>query len=262
MRTSPSLGRGVLDRVGEQVAQRLREPVGVGVAACPRGTGPSSKRRSASRLMPSHSSSHEAPQLDRLDAQELRLLGLGQQQQVVDQPADARDLGLHEALDAAHLLAGRARLRGEHFELAADHGQRRAQLVRGVGDERALAGERLGQAVEHVVEGVGEHAHLVALPAGVVDARVQVAGVDARGDRGHPAQRARHARADQVGAEQRADEREHAGEDERARDAVLGVRDGRQRLADADRHARCRPRTCTTRLSRRRSPTSGSASVE
>ena len=110
-------------------------------------------------------------------------------------------------------------LGGEHFELAADHRQRRAQLVRGVGDERALARERLGEAVEHVVEGVGEHPHLVALRPGVVDARVQVAGVDARGDRRHPPQRPRDARADQIGGEQRAREREQAGEDERARDA-------------------------------------------
>ena len=41
----------------------------------------------------------------------------------------------------------------------------------------------------------------------------------------------------EVGGEQRAGEREEPGEDERARDAALGVRDGRQRLADADRHA-------------------------
>ena len=54
-----------------------------------------------------------------------------------------------------------ARLAREHLELAADHGQRRAQLVRGVGDEAALAREGVLEPVEHVVEGVGEHAHLV-----------------------------------------------------------------------------------------------------
>ncbi len=65
--------------------------------------------------------------------------------------------------------------------------------MRGVGDERALAGERVGEAVEHVVEGVGQHPHLLALALDVVDARVQVAGVHLRGDRGHPPQRAREA---------------------------------------------------------------------
>ena len=63
---------------------------------------------------------------------------------------------------------------------------------------------------------------------------MQVAGVHARGDGGHPAQRARDARADQVGAEQRAGEREDAREDERARDAALGAGDRGQRLADPD----------------------------
>ncbi len=90
--------------------------------------------------------------------------------------------------------------------------------------------------VEHVVEGVGEHLDLLALAARVVDPRVQVARIDARRDGGHPAQRAREARAEQVGGEQRARERQQAGEDERARDAALGMCDGRERLADADRH--------------------------
>ena len=51
-------------------------------------------------------------------------------------------------------------LPGEDFELAADRGQRAAQLVRGVGDELALAGEGVVEAVEHVVEGLGEGAQL------------------------------------------------------------------------------------------------------
>ena len=39
----------------------------------------------------------EPAQVDRLDPQELRLLALGEQQQVVDEAADACDLGLNEA---------------------------------------------------------------------------------------------------------------------------------------------------------------------
>ena len=78
--------------------------------------------------------------------QELLLFGLGEQQQVVDQAGDSGDLGLHEALDAPHLLDRGVLLGAEHLELAADHRQRGAQLVRGVGDERALAGERLRRA--------------------------------------------------------------------------------------------------------------------
>ena len=67
--------------------------------------------------------------VDHLGAQEIGLLGLREQQQIVDEPADPRDLGLHESLDAADLLLGGVVLRGQHLELAADHGQRRAQLV-------------------------------------------------------------------------------------------------------------------------------------
>ena len=67
------------------------------------------------------------------------MLGLGEQQQVVDQPADAGDLALHVLLGAAHVVGGRVLLGGQHLELAADHRDRRAQLVRGVGDELALA---------------------------------------------------------------------------------------------------------------------------
>ena len=113
--------------------------------------------------------------------------------------------------------------------------------MRGVSDERALARECRGEPVEHVVEGVRQHLDLVALAARVVDARMQVAGVHARGDRRHAAQRQRDAGADQVGGEQRPREREHAGEDERARDAALGLCDRRKRLAHADRHAQRLP---------------------
>ena len=63
---------------------------------------------------------------------------------------------------------------------------------------------------------------------------MQVPGVNARGHRGHPAQRTRDTGADQIRAEQRADERENAREDERARDALLSVGDRGQRLSDAD----------------------------
>ena len=213
-------------------------------------------------------------QLDRLQAQELRLLGLGEHQEVVDEAGDAGDLRLHEALHASHLLAGGLLLGGQHLELAADHRQRRAQLVRGVGHERALARERVGEAVEHVVEGVGEHPHLLALALDVVDARVQVAGVHLRGHRGHPPQRAREARTDRQRGEQRPGEREQAREDERSRHAALRVGHARQRLPHPDRHPLATARspfdrlpsrsvgTLTGRLSRRSCPTSGRLRVE
>ncbi len=225
----------MVDRIAEQVAQRLRQTIRVG-----------SERAARNRPeleAPAREQAHPVPQLanvdrqvDRLDPQELDLLGLGQQQQIVHQAADPRDLGLQQSLDAAHLLAGRVDLGGQHFELAANHRQRRAQLVRGVRHERALARERVHQAVEHVIEGVGEDRHLVALPTRVVNARMQVARVHPRSHRGHPAQRPRQARADQIRGQQRAGERQQPGEDESAGDATLRAHDARQRLADADRH--------------------------
>jgi hypothetical protein len=66
-------------------------------------------------------------------------------QQIVDQTADPRDLRLHQALDPGDLLARGLRLGREDFELPADHGQRCAELVRGVGDELALPCERVGE---------------------------------------------------------------------------------------------------------------------
>ena len=262
---------GVGDRVAQQVAQRLCEPVGVGEQRA-RGHLPEleAPRREQGRAAPQLLD--EGLELDRLQAQELCLLGLGEHQEVVHEAGDAGDLCLHEALHAPHLLAGGLLLSGEYLELAADHGQRRAQLVRGVRDERTLARERVGETVEHVVEGVGEHPHLLALALDVVDPRVQVTGVHLRRHRGHPAQRAREARTDRQRGEQRPGEREQAREDERPRHAALGARHARQRLPHAHRHellaetgmrakgecprlrsARARPpgmRTC--RLSRRR----------
>jgi hypothetical protein len=71
-----------------------------------------------------------------------------------------------------------------------------------------------------------------------VDARVQVAGIDPRRNGRHTAQRSRYARADQIGRNERAEERKDAREDESARHAPLGVGHHRERLACPDRHAR------------------------
>ena len=88
----------------------------------------------------------------------MTLIGAGEQQQVLHQPPHALGLGLHEAADALDVLAAGMPLAAEHLELAPDRGQGRAQLVRGVGDEAALASEGILQPVEHVIEGLGQHA--------------------------------------------------------------------------------------------------------
>jgi len=119
---------GVLDRVAREVPKRLRQAVGVRVQ---RAVGEDTELEPAicgqAEAVPQIGD--ERAQIDGFDAQEIRPLRLGQDEQVVDQPADAGDLGPDEALDAGHLGRGRILLGGEHLELAADHGQRRAQLV-------------------------------------------------------------------------------------------------------------------------------------
>jgi hypothetical protein len=178
-----------------------------------------------------------AGQVDPLQPQRLCLLCPREQQQVVNQPADACDLRLHKPLDAPYLLPLWTLLSGQHFELAADHGQRRAQLVRGVGDERTLARECSGEAIEHVVKGVGHDLDLVALTADFVNARVQIPRVDPGSDGGHPPQRPRYAGTDRVGGEQSAGKRQQTGEHERAGDATLGLRHGGERLPHSNRGA-------------------------
>ena len=135
---------------------------------------PSSRRRGAGVRQPADQVGQERPQLDDRRAQEPVLARLGEQQQVLDEPAHALDLDRRRASRRGAPRPRRAGRQGEHLELAADDRQRRAQLVRGVGDERRLAVERVLEAVEHVVEGVGQHADLV-VAGGDLHARAEVA---------------------------------------------------------------------------------------
>ena len=174
-------------------------------AASPRAPGRARSAASASRLIPSHSSLDVTGAASiRLDPQELGLLALGEQQQVVDEAADARDLGLHERLDAAHLLAPTDRA------WAASTSSCPRITVSGVRSSceasatnaRCPANASVRRSSMWLKASASTSTSL-ASAAAVLDARVQVAGVHARGHRGHPAQRARDARADQVGGEQR-----------------------------------------------------------
>ena len=74
--------------------------------------------------------------------------------------------------------------------------------MRGIGDEFPLPGEGVGEAVEHVIEGVGEDAHLVAARAGGGHSRLELAAVDPGRDRGHPPQRRRDAGAGEIRSDQ------------------------------------------------------------
>ena len=100
--------------------------------------------------------------------------------------------------------AGSDRL-GEHLDVRAQRRHRRAQLVRGVGDELALGGDRALQRVEHRVEARGQLADLVLArdldPAaevlGLRDVARRLGHAHHRGHeaaRGEPPERARPAR--------------------------------------------------------------------
>ena len=84
-----------------------------------------------------------------------------------------------------------------------------------------------------MIERVREDTHLLRRVPVLVDSRMQVSRVHARGDAGHPPQRRREARADQVRRAQCAHEHENPSEDEGARDPGLGALDAREGLAHA-----------------------------
>ena len=105
-------------------------------------------------------------------------LAARQQQQAGDQPLAAVDGVTHGLAHLAQLLGAGVGVGERHVDLGAHDGQGRAQLVRGVGDEVALAGEGAVQPAEHAVEGVGELAELVGGPR-QVDPLAEVLARDA-----------------------------------------------------------------------------------
>ena len=228
-----SAGRRVLDRIAHEVADRLREAVGIAVQLA---TGRARELEAPVGRDPVRLVEPVEPwrDRDRLLPQPATLLGLREQQQVLDEPLHALDLDPYEALDPLHVARLDVRLAGEHLELAADDRQRRAQLVRSVGDEVTLAVERALEPVEHVVERVGERPDLVARARPRRSGR-EVAGVDLarreairRSGPGDPR------RDEDAGRAAPATERERAREDE----ACAPRRAGRARPAPAARRRR------------------------
>ena len=161
--------------------------------------------------------------VDRL-AQRLGLLVQPRErEQVLDEHAHA--LGL--VLDAAHHHVGAAVLVGgadaEELRVAADRGQRRAQLVRGVGEELAQAllarlalGERLLEPVEHRVQREPEPADLRSRRGRAHPPR-ELAGGDLAGGDLHAVERAQPEANDEERAHAQGEQ--HAGDHERPRRA-------------------------------------------
>ncbi len=149
--------------------------------------------------------------------QEVVAIGLCEQQQVVHEPCQPCDLGLHQPLDALDLGAveravGLALDADEQVQLPAQDGQGRAQLVRGVGDEFALRGERRLEPVEHVVQRFRQGVELSAGPGRQEDPRREVAAVDSRGDRRGSADRSGDPRPHRISREHRQHQRQRPGQ--------------------------------------------------
>ena len=114
-----------------------------------------------SAARPSSASSATAAEIQRV-GEGSRLIVAREHQQRLDEPLAVID-GLADLGGHRHqLVARRFWLGQDDVHRGAHDGQRRAQLMAGVGDELPLAGERAVEPFEHRVEGVREFAQLVA----------------------------------------------------------------------------------------------------
>ena len=176
---------------------------------------------------------HDAAEVDRSGGELATLVEPREQQQVLDELGHAHRLRLDASDGVHHVGRQLAAVQPGELGVAADRGERRAQLVARVGDEAAhllLAllprRQRGGDVPEHAVERGAEAAHLGAV---VVDRHAlgerDVAAVErqfghplrGRGDLGQRAERApHHGRAD--------DEREHEADDRDDRDRECELR--------------------------------------
>ena len=119
---------------------------------------------------------------------------------------------------ARRSASDRPGLRCERVEVRPQAGQRRAQLVAGVGGEAARRGHRGLQPREHPVERAGERADLVGALVGQRRSEVLRAR-HARGARLQARERAHGERAEEPGGEAGEDEREQADQQDQPPDA-------------------------------------------
>ena len=188
--------------------------------------------RVADRAQLARGLDHDLRQVARLVRDHAPDVGAREQQQVGHQPAHPLGGAQRRAGGVALIAVQRF---GQQLEVREHARQRRAQLVRGVGDEPALAREhRLGlatrgvQLAEHALQGARELGDLVVghglghRARGVAGARDLLGGAGQLGDRRHRAAGDRHARQQrQAGSGQHADKQEQL----HARDGRLGVGD-------------------------------------
>ncbi len=146
---------------------------------------------------------------------------LGEVEQVGGELGQPLDLLAHRAHELGPLL-GAGVLLFEQLDEAAEAEDRRAQLVRGVGDELLAGAVELGEAALHLVEGAGELAEL----AGGVDrdAGGEVAVGDLAGRLLEPLDPPRH----DLGEVEADAEREQQGDQAADQDRPVGAVRGRR----------------------------------
>ncbi len=176
----------VADCVIHQIADQLTEPARV--AADPRGVAPVAAEPNAcicrAGLVQVENIGDGGVHLHvRLFQRKLPRLRAGQQQQILRDPGEAIEL-IQKAFDNALQLGGGALAAQGHLGLAAQGGERRAQLVRGVGEKLTLLRNVALDAVEHFVERGRQLVEFVVC-VGVGQAIRQRPGADPTGGRGH-----------------------------------------------------------------------------
>ena len=219
-------GRGVGADVGEQVVDRLAQTDGI---AHHHGRSIEIARQRTVGIGGGKIAGGFAGQpheVDRLLLQWSSLIGASQQQKIVDQPRHARTFGLDPAHRIANRLCGRECSLAKKLGVAAQGGQRRAQLVGGVGDEatepRLPRGSLLDAGLDlpqHLVERGSQPAQLC-LWIGVRHPSAEVAGGDRRRGLDHTVDRTQPV-PDHPPARQRCrGEREESNHHERPHEAV------------------------------------------
>ena len=149
------------------------------------------------------------------------VVAAGEQQQALDQLLAALVGGQQRLAELLELDRG-AGVGEVHLEQRAVDRQRGAQLVRGVGDEALLRGEGPLQAVQHLVEGVGELLELV-VGAVQLDPPGQVGAGHPAGGAGDPAERRQDPAGHRVPEGEGDDAEADQGEQGAAEEVVQGL---------------------------------------
>ena len=215
-----AVGRRVADRVVEQVGEHLLEALGV--------AGRLERRSGRPRSAAAPRARRARTPAPRARAARARRSARARAAARPTRAARGRAAARRGARGAASARASsRARASvldavGEVLEHRLERADRRAQLVRDVGDEVAPLPLDVGEVGRHRVEGARELAHLVARRRG--HAPLVVAAGHRRGGRGHLAQRRGHAAREALDEREADHEGDHDAQPRREPELVARTR--------------------------------------